>query len=1346
MAARQDVFQNIFGNERVADRQGAQPQRQYPIAHPPSRPYTSGASREDPYRTRSLQSAGQAHPSMPHPQQQQQTHPASSSGAPQAVQQNGFRGMPPGHLHAAQQGMPLDRPLHLPGGRMVPQSAPVQPSPYPGSHRSGQPVLQQQQQQQQQGYPPHAQPQRMPSESYFQPGLQTQQAYAPQHPSQQAQVYDYDRAQSLQYRDERPMMPRPGASGRTASMGYLVQHPQDVQPPQAHAAGYAQPQSAYPEEYGSNTGSRRPTDHRQENHMPPVEQLRLQPRADSRHPPSGTILEEPGARASQPNRSFSSSTQATQVGKLSDSRSYSMTSTSTKVTGDRTFSFSASTTTLQEKRPSYASNKSAHAGASSQAVYTTSKRAPMVYPALLSRVADAFRQKILLSEKHKDGLSYKDAFLGCDAVDVIAYIIKTTDRNLALLLGRALDAQKFIHDVTYDHRLRDSAHEVYQFRDNLTAGFSDDQTPVAGQQHAQGHPLHASASHDRKRPSRAPTVDSVDSAMLEQGIALRDPGAALLAEDDLPNGVFTLLTECYSPTCTRDRLCYSIACPRRLEQQARLNMRPTPGLKRAESRGSLSELADGQQDNKLWQHMVSPAIFNTVDEEERKRQEVICEAIYTERDFVKDLEYLRDFWIKPLKTGTVIPEARRDRFVRSVFSNVLEVHNVNSRLAEALTHRQHAQPVIQEIGDIFLEFIPHFDPFIKYGSQQLQAKFEFEREKSTNPAFAKFVEETERMKESRKLELNGYLTKPTTRLGRYPIILETIAKHTKDSNPDKVNIPKAVISIKSFLEKVNIEAGRASNRFELMQLQQQLVNKPGEPDPNLKLTDENRQLIHKGALKKKNVGNANAGTDASSDVQVFLFDHALLMVKAKTMNKRETLKVHRKPIPLELLVIQRTAEDLLEAQQSKAALAKRPSSSLLPGGNKSSIGISSKSNFDNTKGFAITFQHLGRRGYAITLYATTYINRKKWLEIIDAQCRALRERQSVFSLVVVCERYFTGTNKVQCVVPYDGGRKLIYGTDNGIYVSERKPNSLSRATPVRVLAIQGATQIDVIEEYGILLVLQDKTLVSFNMEALDVNDNNITNKRPKKVSSHATFFKAGVCLGRVLVCVVKSSVLSSTIKVFEPVDHKGIGKKQPAFRKLLAGGNDLKVFKEFYIPTESTSIHFLKSKLCVGCAKGFEVVSLENLETQSLLDPADSSLDLFQRRENVRPIAIYRLNGEFLLCYDEFAFYVNRNGWRARPEWVIHWEGICEATALHYPYILAFEPSFVEIYHVETGSLVQIVPGNHLRLVHEGRGKMGEGGEILIVSDGTEMGQDSVVSALSLSANLVSPTRDKMLE
>jgi len=61
-------------------------------------------------------------------------------------------------------------------------------------------------------------------------------------------------------------------------------------------------------------------------------------------------------------------------------------------------------------------------------------------------------------------------------------------------------------------------------------------------------------------------------------------------DDDLPQGVFTLLTDCYSPTCSRDSLCYSINCPRRLEQMKRLNMKPQPGLTRKISEESLHDV------------------------------------------------------------------------------------------------------------------------------------------------------------------------------------------------------------------------------------------------------------------------------------------------------------------------------------------------------------------------------------------------------------------------------------------------------------------------------------------------------------------------------------------------------------------------------------------------------------------------------------------------------------------------------------------------------------------------------------------------------------------------------------
>ncbi|PWY90906.1 Rho guanyl nucleotide exchange factor [Aspergillus heteromorphus CBS 117.55] len=854
-------------------------------------------------------------------------------------------------------------------------------------------------------------------------------------------------------------------------------------------------------------------------------------------------------------------------------------------------------------------------------------KVPLVYPALLSRVADVFRERIALGERQKNGLSYQNAFTGAEAVDLIGYIIKTLDRNLALLLGRALDAQKFFHDVTYDHRLRDAPGELYQFKETMG--------------------------------EEAPSSEV--------------------------NGVFTLLTECYSPTCTRDSLCYSIACPRRLEQQARLNLKPQPGLRLSASKGSLH--GDDDNDNqKLWINMVPKEISDGIDDREKKRQEIIFEIMYTERDFVKDLEYLRDFWMRPLRSAgntnlSPIPEHRREKFIRTVFGNCLEVLKVNGALCEALNARQKESHVVRTVGDIFLQHVPRFDPFIKYGANQLYGKYEFEKEKASNPAFARFVEETERLKESRKLELNGYLTKPTTRLARYPLLLEQVAKNTADDNPDKQDISNAVKLIKDFLSRVNTESGRAENHFNLVQLDSALKFGPGD-FVDLKLTEENRQMLTKMAFKK-------TPTD-SSEVTAYLFDHAVLLVRIKVVNKREEYRVYRKPIPLELLVIAQ-----MEEVVPRVGIAKRPSSSLL----SNKVAANPPSTKD---GLPITFRHLGKGGYEQTLYATSPTQRRKFIEMVQEQQSKLRERNSNFyNKTVLCENFFTSVNRVNCLVPVDGGRKLVYGTDSGIYISDRWPKDKS-AKPRRVLDVSQVTQMDTLEEYQLLLVLSNKTLSSYPMEALEITEGqNTMAKRPKKIQGHANFFKAGIGLGRHLVCSVKTSALSTTIKVYEPMDNLAKGKKKSAVSKMFQSGQDsLKLFKEFYIPAESSSIHFLRSTLCVGCARGFEVVSLETTETQSLLDQADTSLDFVARKENVKPIHIERMNGEFLLNYSDFSFFVNRNGWRARPDWRISWEGNPNAFALSYPYILAFEPNFIEIRHIETSELVHIMTGKNIRMLH----------------------------------------------
>lgn len=157
------------------------------------------------------------------------------------------------------------------------------------------------------------------------------------------------------------------------------------------------------------------------------------------------------------------------------------------------------------------------------------------------------------------------------------------------------------------------------------------------------------------------------------------------------------------------------------------------------------------------------------------------------------------------------------------------------------------------------------------------------------------------------------------------------------------------------------------------------------------------------------------------------------------------------------------------------------------------------------------------------------------------------------------------------------GKRAVYGTDDGVYIS----NLWERREPLRVLALKDVSQVDVLEDYQLLIVLSgtyliafcistdkltilasERQVITFPLDALDPMDPLAALKRGKRIASHISFFKAGVCLGKTLVCVVKASPLSSTIKTLEPIDQNVRGRSKPTFKKLLQGGNDtLRVFK-----------------------------------------------------------------------------------------------------------------------------------------------------------------------------------------
>lgn len=947
---------------------------------------------------------------------------------------------------------------------------------------------------------------------------------------------------------------------------------------------------------------------------------------------------------------------------------------------------SGSATTLTNSGSISGRRNSSISSPQSRPILSASTKRPQVYPALLSRVAAKFRQTIQLGEYKKDGLLYRDAFTGQQAVDVICALVRTSDRNLALLLGRSLDAQKLFHDVVYEHRLRDSPYEVYEFTDNSRyLGKSTHDTPstasnstIVGMSHSN---TRTTLPYSISEIASSESTTSLSSAYMEHATlqATSRPHAVPTASNSI-NGVFTLLAECYSPTCTRNALCYSISCPRRLEQQARLNLKPNGGLKRNISMA----LDDDEEEKPSWTSSVSKEEWENLPKKEIKRQEAIYEVYISEKKFVKSLEVTRDTFMKTLSETNIIPADIRKNFVKHVFAHINDIYSVNRRFLEALQDRQKSSPVVRGIGDIMLRFIPFFEPFVQYVASRPYAKYLIETQRSVNPYFARFDDDM--MNSSLRHGIDSFLSQGVSRPGRYMLLVREIMKSSEgdeNNKEDFENLSRAMEALKNFMKRIDKASGAAQDRHDVKLLKQKILFK--NEYVNLGLNSEKRKIKHEGALSRKELTKSDGTT--AGDVQFYLLDNMLLFLKAKAVNKWHQHKVFQRPIPLPLLFVC-PSEDM-------------PSLRRYIGDNPGCSGtvIQPDYNINNPKN-AMTFLYYGaKQRYQVTLYAAQYAGLQTLLDKIKTEQERIIDETEMINITKISDRFFDYMNKINSVSTCDGGRKLLIATNLGLYMSniKRQQDKTTQkaftyfSTPVQLVQRSNITQVAVLEEFKSILLLIDKKLYSCPL-ALIQNESNGTSyfkKHSKELINHVNFFAEGDCNGKRLVVTAHSS--SHSIKFFEH-EHPLLGEDGHSKKTLK------KKITEVSFDSEPVSISFLKANLCIGCKKGFQIVSISQNAHESLLDPADTSLE-FALKDTLKPMAIYRVGNMFLLCYTEFAFFVNTQGWRKKESHIIHWEGEPQKFAIWYPYILAFDSNFIEIRKIDTGELVRCVLGEKIRLL-----------------------------------------------
>ena len=547
---------------------------------------------------------------------------------------------------------------------------------------------------------------------------------------------------------------------------------------------------------------------------------------------------------------------------------------------------------------------------------------------------------------------------------------------------------------------------------------------------------------------KVPTMNTADAeflgakvvrSMLESGTLIKEEEWVKFGTADSTGVLYQLTgTGCYSPRVHTEALpgrCYSHACMRTLKKINLQNQVLEP-QRRVEDWATFYDVTKSQVEG--------------YDRKEVERQNNLHEIVTTEDLFMDQLNVLRILYRDELSKWQppIIAPKRKDSFIGDVFGKVDAIKQVNEDyLLAQLKYRQQEQgPWIAGFSDIFREWIRKAKgPYIEYAASFPNATSMIRQEAERNILFRQFLDQARDNERSKRLGWDTYLKAPITRLQRYSLLLSTVHKHTVKESEEKTNLAKAIDEIKNVTLECDARVADMTKNVGLAELQAKLQLRPNFSDVKLNLTHLGREIIHQGDLQRM-------GSNKFSWVEThaILFDHYMVLSKVLAVRdaagglKYEKFDVSKRPIPMDLLVLESASDDPVvkstmkgigavatatkapvETRASRQSISNQTGPGVLTHTNTASSAASIQTNgstktlvattvIDNARDenllWPFRIKHLGPNK-VFTLYSSTSQDRREWCDkIIEAKTRHAdslhKQNAEPFRLKVIADTAF----------------------------------------------------------------------------------------------------------------------------------------------------------------------------------------------------------------------------------------------------------------------------------------------------------------------------------------------------
>ncbi|KAJ7603752.1 hypothetical protein DFH06DRAFT_1256028 [Mycena polygramma] len=718
------------------------------------------------------------------------------------------------------------------------------------------------------------------------------------------------------------------------------------------------------------------------------------------------------------------------------------------------------------------------------------------------------------------------------------------------------------------------------------------------------------------------------------------------------------------------------------------------------------ELSDRDEE---WYKLVSPEARAVLGDKVTKRQSVIFEVFKAEREYVFDLEAVRDIYIEGLRSASppIIRETFLNKFIDEVFGNLNQVISHHQYMLGALFARQREQfPVVESISDIILDtalkedFRTSYEVYIK---NYPLAESRHRKELSQNQDYQTFVQSVSTDRRIRKRDLTTFLSRPVTRLPRLNLLLEQILKLTDEGHADKETLPIILDILTSCIKSTQPGIEAAENKVKFWALGQSLIFQKGELI-DMDLYADTRNLVRLAPVSRWN--RTETGLSSWVDLTAALLDNFFLLTREETRSNGVRRYLVSRPIPLSFMRL----------------------------GTFNSPAENRRDGLKHYSVYPFTVYHASSKTRRYTLYVSTEAERKRWYTVFQEAIglhRARQEANMYFEPKVLTDHFFRlptlkvkgckPTGRVSSAVPFSsGGRKfLAVGCFSGIYVAhwqaERFHKALTTSNPNSIFAIETVAN----KPFHRFVVQHDSSIISFSLDILgrlglgQADSKTLIASLEKHDTNNVLFSKVMQVGKRVLIVYAAKRLFQTTLdlRVLEAVDPTS---------SVLAPKRSNTSLPNFFRPygdpgfvaKDAHDITPLVKTIAIATQDRIVILDPTNLTRSAITfvpDFTDNTSSassaamaaLKKRLEGMKPLGLLRCSPtELLVVYDSVGCYVSRHGIPSRSGGYIRWE--CKATsfAARGAHVLLFSPNFIEIRNVLTGLLVQVIEGADIRLLY----------------------------------------------